>query len=174
MISQTKWIDRKFNFDFPVNMFPSFLERLRGTPIRVEKLILSYPDEILEFKPAGKWSLKERVGHIIDVEQLWEARLQQFKQNEKVLVSADMSNHRTETARHNEIEVTDLIKSLFHVRCNFISKLEKLTAEDVARSALHPRLNKPMRLVDMVYFIAEHDDHEIALMRYIGDKLLKE
>ena len=31
-------------------------------------------------------------------------------------------------------------------------------------SAIHPRLQQPMRLVDMLYFTAEHDDHHLAQM----------
>jgi hypothetical protein len=31
-----------------------------------------------------------------------------------------------------------------------------------ARSMLHPRLKKPMRLVDHLHFAAEHDDHHLA------------
>ncbi len=29
-------------------------------------------------------------------------------------------------------------------------------------SSLHPRLNVQMRVVDMAYFVAEHDDHHIC------------
>jgi hypothetical protein len=41
-------------------------------------------------------------------------------------------------------------------------RLDELTAADFARVAHHPRLNAPMRLVDHVYFICEHDDHHFA------------
>jgi hypothetical protein len=30
------------------------------------------------------------------------------------------------------------------------------------RTALHPRLKRPMRLVDLCFFVAEHDDHHLA------------
>jgi hypothetical protein len=30
------------------------------------------------------------------------------------------------------------------------------------RVAIHPRLNKPMRLTDHLFFVAEHDDHHLA------------
>lgn len=33
-----------------------------------------------------------------------------------------------------------------------------------ARAILHPRLKKPMRLVDHLYFVAEHDDHHLAFI----------
>ena len=46
-----------------------------------------------------------------------------------------------------------------------LQELDPLTLEDAARTALHPRLQKQMRLVDMCYFSAEHDDHHLAMMR---------
>jgi|SRR5271169_3406603 len=46
-----------------------------------------------------------------------------------------------------------------------LRKLEVLTEDEVARTALHPRLQQPMRLLDWAYFVAEHDDHHLALAR---------
>ncbi len=37
--------------------------------------------------------------------------------------------------------------------------------------AMQPRLNKPIRLIDMVLFFAEHNDHYLATMSYI-EKML--
>ena len=36
------------------------------------------------------------------------------------------------------------------------------TEAAVDRAAHHPRLDKPMRLIDMVFFAAEHDDQHLA------------
>jgi hypothetical protein len=48
MISPTPWIERSFNFDFSAGLYPFLLERLRGTPARIEEwfmelMIVSYP-----------------------------------------------------------------------------------------------------------------------------------
>jgi hypothetical protein len=37
-----------------------------------------------------------------------------------------------------------------------------LDASLFARTIPHPRLKTPMRLVDHLYFAAEHDDHHLA------------
>jgi hypothetical protein len=29
-------------------------------------------------------------------------------------------------------------------------------------TSVHPRLQQPMRLIDSLYFVADHDDHHIA------------
>jgi hypothetical protein len=31
-----------------------------------------------------------------------------------------------------------------------------------ARTAHHPRLDRPMRVMDLAVFVAEHDDHHLA------------
>lgn len=173
MIKQIAWIERKFNFDFSVGIFPCIVERLRGTPLRVEKLVSNLPDDILELKPDGKWSIKERIGHIADVEEIWETRLNQFIRGEEILVPADMSNQKTSDRNHNNKSLDELLTRLKSVRESFIEKLDKLSEEEVSRTALHPRLKTPMRLIDLTFFAAEHDDNELALMRRIVNNNLK-
>lgn len=34
--------------------------------------------------------------------------------------------------------------------------------EMLSRISVHPRLNQEMRLIDSLYFVAEHDDHHIS------------
>jgi hypothetical protein len=37
------------------------------------------------------------------------------------------------------------------------------------RTMLHPRLKQTMRLVDHLYFVAEHDDHHLAhILELVG------
>jgi hypothetical protein len=43
-----------------------------------------------------------------------------------------------------------------------LERLEALAPEAVARTAHHPRLDQPVRLVDMPFFQAEHDDPHLA------------
>ena len=40
--------------------------------------------------------------------------------------------------------------------------LVRLDREALVLTSLHPRLNQPMRLVDSLFFVAEHDDHHIS------------
>ena len=165
MVTITPWIERKFDFDFPLGIYPCLLERIRFTPLRLMKIVEPLDENILEQKPDGKWSIKEHIGHLTDVEELWSRRLEQFLLGEKELVAADMSNQKTFDANHNQTETVALVHNFKVVRTKFIGKIENLTEKEVGLTAIHPRLNKPMRLIDMVYFIAEHDDNELALMR---------
>jgi hypothetical protein len=43
-----------------------------------------------------------------------------------------------------------------------LKRVNELDASLFARAIPHPRLKVPMRLVDHLYFVAEHDDHHLA------------
>jgi hypothetical protein len=159
------WIDREFVFDLPVGVFPAVLERLRGTPARAGELVAGAAEELLGTRLDGKWSVKEHFGHLADLHSLEERRLREFLAGAAMLSAADPLNRVTAMAGHDRKPMGTLLESLRVYRTELVRTLEMLTGEDVRRSALHPRLEKQMRMVDWVYFIAEHDDHHLARAR---------
>ncbi len=168
MVKRTRWVDRKFNFDFPVGLMPCIIERLRGTPARLEVLAGRLPIQVLTRRVGQAWTIQEHVGHLTDVEALWNTRLDQFEQQVDVLVAADMSNRKTREAGHNERDFTEVVAEFGRVRESLVRRLEQLDDETAGRSALHPRLNQPMRVADLAYFAAEHDDQHLASIRELS------
>lgn len=171
MVELTKWIDRRFEFNFAVGLFPCILERLRGTPARIEELVRNIPETGLTKRSDGKWSIQENIGHLIKVEELHEGRIDDYLANNETLRPADMKNRRTFDADYNSQDIDKVIESFKTVRMNFVSRLEEQKEEIVARSAQHPRLKIPMRLVDMAYFAAEHDDYHLAVITRLARDL---
>ena len=165
MIEIVPWMRREFTFDLGVGVFPALLERLRGTPARAERLIMGIPEEMLATHPNGKWSVKDHLGHLVDLGALDERRLREFLGRAKVLSGADSSNRATERGNHRETPVAGILRKLRVGREELVHKLDALTEEEVGISAVHPRLQTSMRVIDWVYFVAEHDDHHLAMAR---------
>ncbi len=161
-MKRTKWFERKFDFSLPVGVFPCVLERLRGTPARLEELVRGIRPEILTERREGKWSAQEHVGHLYDLDELHEGRLEDYARGLEALRAADLTNRKTEEARHNDARLEDLLAQFRDARASFVRRLESLTEAEVARTALHPRLGVQMRVIDMALFVAEHDDHHLA------------
>ena len=172
MIKKINWVDRKFNFDFPVALFPNIVERLRGTPARVEEMIVALPQEILTKKDGAGWSIKEQIGHLTDLDELHYGRLEDYKNKVKILRPADMTNAKTNMANHNSVPTAELLQNFRTERFRFINQIEEVDEEAAAVVAEHPRLKQPMRLIDMLFFIAEHDDHHLAGITEISKKFL--
>ena len=167
-MKRTKWVERRFDFNLPAGVFPCVLERLRGTPARLEELVRGLPPESLTGRREGKWSAQEHVGHLYDLDELHEGRLEDYARGLEVLRAADMSNRKTEEANHNAARLEDLLARFREARASFVRRLESLTEEELTRTALHPRLEKQMRVIDMALFVAEHDDHHLASIRELS------
>ena len=96
MVERMMWFERKFSFDLlPIWMYPNVVERLRGTPARLEDLTRSLPREILTGRDGDKWSIQEQAGHLLDLEQLGMNRLDDYEAGRDTLYAADLENRRT-------------------------------------------------------------------------------
>jgi len=162
MSETLKWGDRTFQFTFPVEVYPEMIERMRGTPARLEDRVKSVGPEILKKRDAERWSIQENAGHLLDLESLVSRRLDEYLAGAETLHAADMSNRRTYEAEHNQVAMELILTDFRRQRTDLVSRLDKLPAENFAAVAHHPRLNVPMRLVDMIFFQAEHDDYHLA------------
>jgi len=59
MAAKVPWFERRFNFDFPVGCYPDLIDRLRGTPARLEeKLRVLSPDVLTRRERATTWSVR--------------------------------------------------------------------------------------------------------------------
>lgn len=157
-----KWFDRVFQLDLESWMFPLIIERLRGTPARAEDLLSSTSPSLLTAHPSGEWSIQENVGHLIDLEELWNGRIDDFVAGAERLRPADLTNAKTCAARHDAARIDALLTDLRRRRGELVARFEDAQDRVGDRVADHPRLDAPMRLVDLAFFIAEHDDAHLA------------
>jgi uncharacterized damage-inducible protein DinB len=156
------WFERKFEFSFPVELHPNLCARLRGTPARLEETLRDRPHEILIRKAPGKWSAQEHTGHLLDLEPLWRARVGDYVAASAQLTVADLRNRKTDEANHNARPLQQILAEFRSARETLLKRVNELDASLFSRSIPHPRLKTPMRLVDHLYFVAEHDDHHLA------------
>jgi hypothetical protein len=166
MIKPSPWRDRKWVFGvLPVGAFPAVLERLRGTAARSAELIAGASDAQLRSQPGTGWSAKQHIGHLDDLHELDEQRLEEFIAKVDALTAADITNRRTHEGRHNDLPADAIVARFRANRAALVDRMDQLTEAQVEGSAMHPRLGQPMRLIDWAYFVAEHDDHHLAAAR---------
>ncbi len=166
-MKQPLWFDRKFDFSFTQNIFPVIIERLSGTPARLEEKVAGLSESLMIQKPENAWSIKENIGHLHDLEPLWAGRLHDILAKETYLRPTDLANTKTTEANHNATSRIDLLSQFRLARMQTIRKLEALTEEQIYFTALHPRLKTPMRTMDLFLFVAEHDDHHLLKISQI-------
>jgi uncharacterized damage-inducible protein DinB len=157
-----RWFDRHFELGLPVEAFPDIVERVRGTPARLEDRVESLSANDLTHRVGGQWSIQENVGHLLDLEPLWSGRLEDLLAKAPRLRPADLQNRRTHEARHNDSQLGGLLQAFRSARLQTVHRLESLSSIELSRTAFHPRLEQPMSVVDLFFFVAEHDDHHLA------------
>jgi uncharacterized damage-inducible protein DinB len=161
MAALLPWVERKFSFEFDVRTYPDVVERFRGTPARIDERARGLSREVLT-KSDGGWSIQENVGHLVDLEPLWDGRLADFLDGKTILRAADITNQATVRAGHNSKDIAELTRAFRFHRERQAARLDGLSLAEFSRVAEHPRLKVPMRLVDAVAFVCAHDDYHLA------------
>jgi len=170
-MNTTKWFDRKFSPQLDNGLFWSILERLEGTPARI-KYKTKKIESGVSYNQNGKWSINKEVGHLLDLEPLWYKRFSQIINGVENLADADLENNATHNAAHDNVNLSRLIDKFEVKRSQLIEVLRNVSDSELDNSSTHPRLKTQMKLIDLAYFVAEHDDHHLGsitkLLQYGG------
>jgi uncharacterized damage-inducible protein DinB len=160
---RTNWFDRPFPQIADNGLLLPILERLEGTPARL-RAMLAGAKPASQPVPSG-WSVAKEIGHLIDLEPLWFRRVEEIRQGSPDLTATDLANRKTHETDHDARPLAELVDGFEEARRALVVALRSVEDADLERSSRHPRLGTPMRLVDLAYFVAEHDDHHLARLR---------
>jgi hypothetical protein len=161
-MQKLSWFDRVFKFGLPVGMLPFYIERLEGTAARIENKVKGISEETLSNRLDNKWSIKENIGHLAEVDEVALKRI-----GEILSGVSPMSRAVFEPKPYHEWPVNKVIKFFYETRTQNIRHYRDLRPEDLGKSSLHPRLNLMMTPVDLAWFDAEHDDHHLVRINEI-------
>ena len=162
-MKKLEWFEREFNFGLPAGMLPFYIERLQGTIARIESKVKGVSEEILSHKLDAKWSVKQNIGHLAEVDEIALKRI-----TEMIAGISPMSPAVFEPRQdYNQQPVREVIAYFRENRIKNMNRYETLHDADLQRASLHPRLKVNMTPVDLAWFDAEHDDHHLVRMHEI-------
>jgi hypothetical protein len=156
------WFERQFTFGLPAGMLPFYLERLSGTAIRIEAKVKDIAESILSERRNEKWSIKQNIGHLAEVDEIANHRIDQMLQGVPVMLPAVF-----EPKDYNQQPVQEVLEYFRENRLKNLAKYKSIREEDLVKSSLHPRLQLQMNPVDLAFFDAEHDDHHLVMIEKI-------
>jgi hypothetical protein len=146
-------------------MLADFLERLRGVVPRLAQLLDGVGPDAAYRQLDGSWSIAQNAGHLSDVEELWQERLEDLRQGRAVYTPADPARFRTAAERHQGRPLGEIVSELGERRARLVDAMANASPELQLAGALHERLRTRMRLVDCAQFYAEHDDNHLLRIR---------
>lgn len=157
------WFERHLKFGYPIEMLPYFLERLEGTALRIEAKVKGISNEILSKQFNGKWSVKQNIGHLAEVDEINFRRI-----DEMIAGVAQLSPAVFEPKKdYNSQDVKEVLHYFHKTRIKNIKRYSGLTEIELTKSSVHPRLKERMTPVDLAWFDAEHDDHHLVTINNI-------
>jgi hypothetical protein len=161
------WFERNLTFGYPPEMLPFFLERLEGTIVRLERKLSTLDDKVLSEKINGKWSIKENIGHLAEVDEIANKRI-----DEMIAGTEVMSPAVFEPKDYNPWSIGKVLNFFTQTRQNNLKKYASLSSAQLTKHSVHPRLKVKMTPVDLAWFDAEHDDHHLVKINEILRNML--
>jgi hypothetical protein len=169
IMEKIQWLERKFNFDLPNGMLPFYLERLEGTITRLEKKVKNVPDKILSEKLNDKWSIKQNIGHLAELDEVSLKRIDEILKGISPISSAVFEVKQD----YNSQSIDEVVRYFKNNRIKVNARFKTLSSQELQKSSIHPRLKTPITPLGLAWFHAEHDDHHIVRINEIIETLLK-
>jgi uncharacterized damage-inducible protein DinB len=162
-MEKLQWTQRQFNFDLPTGMLPFYLERLEGTITRLENKIKNLPEEILSKRLDDKWSVKQNIAHLAEVDEISLTRINEILSGVSPISSAVFEPRKDYNSQAKETVLQYFIDN----RRKAINRFTSLTDSELQKKSMHPRLKIPITPLGLAWFHAEHDDHHIVRINEI-------
>lgn len=161
----TPWSDRRLAYGKEEAELPVLLERVKGTHARLASLVAHAPRERLTLRAHGSWCVVDHIGHLILVQDRFEERADDFAALRDRLCTVDLAHQEVELVKHRSQDMGDLLEEFRLKRAFFARRVEGFDRSTLRHRAYHPCQRIGMTPVDMVHFLAEHDDHHLASIR---------
>src|SRR5688572_10846922 len=130
-MEKLQWFERQFTFGLPVGMLPFYLERLEGTIIRIENKVKDASEKILSNRLDNKWSVKENIGHLAEVDEIALKRI-----DEMITGISPMSPAVFEPRAYQEWELSKVITYFRETRMRNLKRYKSLRPEELKKAAL--------------------------------------
>jgi len=153
--------------DMYIRLMPDdglLLKHLRDNFIAMKQLILSLPEEKLNYRYAqNKWTIKEILVHIIDDERIYAYRALCFARNDKTELPGFEQDDYALHSRANERSLENILEEYEAVRNATIALFNGLPEDSLLRMGTANNNKATVRA--MAYHIAGHELHHMNIIK---------
>lgn len=140
------------------------MEHLAINLANTQKFVLTLPEDKLLYRYAeGKWSIKEVINHLIDMERIYAYRALRFARNDKTILPGFDDNEYVKHSGANSRDISALLKEFEAVRHSTIAMIDGLEEEAFIRSGIIN--DKSVSARALLYHIAGHELHHIRILK---------
>ena len=129
------------------------LERLRALP----------EDQANHAYAAGKWTVKELIGHVADAERVFSYRLTRIARGDKTPLSGFDENAWAKAAPHGRRKMTEVVDEMIAVRRATLMLVDSLDESTVSNVGLANNNSVSARAI--CWIMAGHSQHHFDILR---------
>lgn len=149
--------------DIP-HSFSTIVTRLKETPDRLDAIITDLPGNALVLKPDGKWSIQEHIGHLLCIESLWIARLDDLVLGRETVRPWNGTNADTDAGRFNDQNIQSILRDFRQIREMHTTMLAGMENQCETLVSFHAGEGRKFRLIDLVWMMLEHDEEHLKII----------
>ncbi len=140
------------------------LKLLKDQIWEMQTLVSNIPEEKEEYAyAAGKWTIKQVMGHMIDAERIFGYRALCFSRNDKTPLPGFDENFYVENSNFNEQSLHDLAREFAVLRESNIAMIKYFDEKKMDLQGTANGNNVSVRSI--VYMIAGHITHHINVIK---------
>ncbi|HZI00406.1 MAG TPA: DinB family protein, partial [Flavisolibacter sp.] len=126
--------------------------------------ILSIPENKLTCSyEKGKWTIKEVISHLIDMERVYMYRALRFSRNDQTILPGFDADRYVQFSGANERDLAGLLEEFKATRNSTIQFLNGLTDDAILRTGNVKKGSASVR--SLAYHIAGHELHHINIVK---------
>jgi hypothetical protein len=131
---------------------------------QTSSFIMSIPSDRLLYRYApDKWTIKEIMIHLIDMERIYGYRMLRFARNDQTVLAGFDDREYVRYSGANDRDIGDLVAEMGTVRSATVSLIKGLSDEALQRSGLMN--GYPVSVRALAYHIAGHEVHHMKIIR---------
>lgn len=145
------------------------MDALRFAGKKVQQLVPYIPEDKGRYRYAeGKWTIKEVIGHMMDVERVFAYRALRFSRNDQTPLPPFDENAYAPEANAHSRDIQQLAREMKRLRETTLDLFASFSPEMLARQGTAS--NKRLSVLHLGYIIAGHDihHHKILHERYLN------
>jgi uncharacterized damage-inducible protein DinB len=144
---------------------------LKASPIVLESLMSHASSDILDAKPdPERFSLREVLAHLADLETLWSARVEAVIAEEGAAFEGQDPDEAAKKNNYAAIDPADSLKKFAEGRARLTKTLTDLPTEDWNRFGNHSQAGK-ITIHEIAQFVLGHDGYHMQqVSEYIDAK----
>ncbi len=141
------------------------LQRLGNHLDELKTLFQEVSDQVVCHKDSPKkWSLKEILGHLFDVELAFSYRLKKVMEEDDPTYPAFDQDKWVEIHEYNHWDSVLLVDSLISLRRNLIFWLGRLKESHWERVGIHPTIGR-QSVQSIVEYLSSHYEHHVEQIK---------